>query len=255
MLRRTYCTAVRRRETLYTSYNVSFFSSWELSSFRRLFAAAFASLLLYTAAYVLPPLFHRSSLLGCVACALLLLLNAVHVHYMMIRSEHVGIPRLMPERGEFTRLVSEILDHEEFLKLKKVFHHTADLYDHVMRVAFISYSIAKVLSLDYKASARGGLLHDFFLYDWRERRASDASRGDHGREHPRIALENARTYFTVSEREADIILKHMFPKTWTVPRYLESAVVSLSDKIATVYEYGRHALCRIVCRAERNSRA
>ena len=97
--------------------------------------------------------------------------------------------------------------------------------------------IAKALRLDYRAAARGGLLHDFFLYDWRERKATDTSKAMHGREHPHIALANARGQFEVSDLEADIIVKHMFPKTLPMPRYKESFVVSLSDKISSVYEY------------------
>jgi uncharacterized protein len=156
---------------------------------------------------------------------------------MMVRAGLIPflIPR--PIAWEFNQLVQDILLHEEFLKLKDYFHHTNHIYDHVVRVSYISYVISKIFKLDYKAAARGGLLHDFFLYDWRERKATDANRLLHGREHPHIALANARMYFEVNELEADIILKHMFPKTKPVPRYLESAVVSLSDKISTLYEY------------------
>jgi uncharacterized protein len=142
-----------------------------------------------------------------------------------------------PQRREFFSLTDDILFNKEFIKLKGFFHHSDHIYDHVVRVAYISYSISKVLGLNYRAAARGGLLHDFFLYDWRERKATDSSRSLHGKEHPYIALANARKYFVVSDLEADIIVKHMFPKTRPLPRYKESFVVSLSDKIAAVYEY------------------
>ncbi|MDY0244869.1 MAG: hypothetical protein RBQ89_08635, partial [Sphaerochaeta sp.] len=105
--------------------------------------------------------------------------------------------------------------------------------------SYISYRISKALGLDYHAAARGGLLHDFFLYDWRERKSQDEKRSLHGKEHPYIALENAQKYFTVNAKEADIIVKHMFPKTLSLPRYRESFIVSLSDKIAAVYEYSQ----------------
>ena len=67
--------------------------------------------------------------------------------------------------------------------------------------------------------------------------ASDAKRSSHGKEHPFVALENAKTYFSVDEREQDIITKHMFPKTLALPRYPESVVVSISDKLSAIYEY------------------
>ncbi len=177
--------------------------------------------------------------------SLLGLLLAIHVHYMMVRSGMIPFILAKPQSKEFNNLVEDILIHDEFIKLKNYFHHTDHIYDHVVRVSYIAYTISKVCGLDYKAAARGGLLHDFFLYDWRERKASDSSRALHGKEHPQIALENARLHFEVSELEADIILKHMFPKTRPAPRYLESAVVCFSDKVSTVYEYCQHYVGRI----------
>lgn len=142
-----------------------------------------------------------------------------------------------PYQEEFLMLTNDILFHEEFSKLKNYHHHANHIYDHVVRVAYISYAISKVLGFDYVSAARGGLLHDFFLYDWRERKANDTSRSLHGKEHPYIALENARKYFDISALEEDIIVKHMFPKTHAMPRYKESLVVSLSDKLSAILEY------------------
>ncbi|MDD3056693.1 MAG: hypothetical protein PHY87_00730 [Sphaerochaeta sp.] len=139
--------------------------------------------------------------------------------------------------AEHTILVEDILSHDEFLKLKTFRHHTNHIYDHAQRVSYLSYRISKALGLNFRAAARGGLLHDFFLYDWRERKATDEKRSSHGKEHPYIALRNAQTYFEVDAREEDIITKHMFPKTLQLPRYPESVVVSLSDKISAIYEY------------------
>jgi len=180
--------------------------------------------------------------------ALLILLVGIHVHYMMVRAGSIPLFIPRPLGIEFNMLVEDILFHEEFIKLKDYFHHTNHIYDHVVRVSYISYFLSKIFRLDYKAAARGGILHDFFLYDWRERKATDTNRLLHGREHPHIALANARMYFEINDLEADIILKHMFPKTKAAPRYLESAIVSLSDKISTVYEYFHHYAGRHLCK-------
>jgi uncharacterized protein len=145
-----------------------------------------------------------------------------------------------PDREEFSRLTEDILHNAEFLKLKDYVHHRDRIYDHVLRVAYLSYFISRILGLDYIATARGGLLHDFFLYDWRKRKATDRSRWQHGREHPFVALANARRNFEINDMEADIIVKHMFPKTRAVPRYRESFVVSFSDKVSAIYEYLYH---------------
>lgn len=170
--------------------------------------------------------------------ALVAFLCAIHQHNSLVRSHLVQhtIPR--PRREEHYELTEDILNHVEFLKLKDFQHHSNHIYDHVSRVSYLSYAIAKALKFDYAAAARGGLLHDFFLYDWRERKANDTKRSLHGKEHPHIALANAKRNFTVSPLEEDIIVKHMFPKTRSLPRYKESLVVSLSDKLAAIYEYG-----------------
>lgn len=165
------------------------------------------------------------------------LLLAYHLHSSMVRIGRIPFLLARPQRKEFILLVDDILLNQEFRKLKGFFHHTNHIYDHVIRVSYISYVIAKAMRLDYRSAARGGLLHDFFLYDWRERKANDLKRSLHGREHPHIALANAREQFEVTDLEADIIVKHMFPKTMSIPRYKESFVVSLSDKISSVYEY------------------
>ncbi len=162
---------------------------------------------------------------------LLLSLLSLMLAYSITCSNHQQYER------EHDLLVQDILQHEEFLRLKEYFHHSNHIYDHVKRVSYLSYRISKALGFDYTASARGGLLHDFFLYDWRVRKATDPKRSLHGKEHPFIALENARRYFSVSAKEEDIIVKHMFPKTLALPRYKESVVVSISDKLAAIYEY------------------
>ncbi len=128
------------------------------------------------------------------------------------------------------------------MKLKNYFHHTHHIYDHVVRVAYLSYFFSKLFGLDYIASARGGLLHDFFLYDWRVRKKGDEHNSIHGKEHPYIALHNASLYFHVNEKEADIITKHMYPKTKERPLYSESLIVSIMDKVSTIIEYGKRAV-------------
>jgi uncharacterized protein len=54
--------------------------------------------------------------------------------------------------------------------------------------------------------------------------------------HPRMALQNTREW-DLSPLEQDIILKHMWPITLRlVPKYRESIVVSLADKLCTIVE-------------------
>lgn len=80
------------------------------------------------------------------------------------------------------------------------------------------------------------LLHDYFLYDWHER---DASHSWHGFTHPGKALGNASADFVLTDRERDIIRKHMFPLTPAIPKYRESVLVCLVDKWCSTIEVFR----------------
>lgn len=140
---------------------------------------------------------------------------------------------------EFNKITEDILYHPEFLKLKTLRHHKKDIYHHVVRVSYLSFHWAKKFKLDSVAAARGGLLHDFFVYDWRYEGQVKKKRlfEKHGFTHAREALENAQTHFDISEKEADIIIKHMFPLNPVPPKYAESWIVTLVDKYVTTQEY------------------
>lgn len=143
-----------------------------------------------------------------------------------------------PLEAEFYRVIRDIYGHDEFLKLKLYYHHNSSIYDHVNEVAYLAYRICKYLKLDYRSAARGALLHDFFLYNWRNHDAPDLPRKkNHGIEHPGIALSNAEKYFSLNDLERDIIKKHMWPLTLVPPRYKESFVVSFADKYLSSKEF------------------
>ncbi len=143
-----------------------------------------------------------------------------------------------PFETEYYETVGDILQHEEFRKLKDYFHHNSSIYNHVHDVAYLSYRISKFLRLDYRSTARGALLHDFFLYDWRNHDVPDLPREKfHGLEHPKIAVANARKYFSLNDIEEDIIRKHMWPLTLVPPKYKESYIVSFADKYLSSKEF------------------
>ncbi|MEL7563986.1 MAG: HD family phosphohydrolase [Dehalobacterium sp.] len=137
---------------------------------------------------------------------------------------------------EYLLLVEDILNNEKFLELINYYHHNSSIMEHVLSVSFLSYLVCKKLNLDYVSGARGGLLHDFFLYDWREYKKNPLNK-NHGLNHPKIALENSHQCFELNEIECDIILKHMWPKVIGWPKYWESLVVSLVDKYCACNEF------------------
>lgn len=138
---------------------------------------------------------------------------------------------------EYLEIVADILSNEDFLKLKEFPHHDATIYDHVRKVSYLSYRLCRNLNLDYRSAARGGLLHDFFLYDWKDSGPRPYRGGLHGFKHPRVALLNSMTHFNLNDIEYDIILKHMWPLTIKPPQYRESYIVSMVDKYISSGEF------------------
>ena len=134
-------------------------------------------------------------------------------------------------RKEFIDIVNPILENGEFLKTKQKNHHGINRFDHLMRVSYFSYIITRVLKLNYKETARAGLLHDFFTDE-----TKGSSQIKSLRKHPTYALENAKKHFKLTDREEDIIKTHMFPVTFTPPKYMESWIVDIVDDAASVYE-------------------
>lgn len=135
---------------------------------------------------------------------------------------------------EFLYLTYDLISSPLVLSMDQYEHHGAtSCLDHSMGVAYASFLVAKRLGLDARAAARGGLLHDFFLYDWR---VKGSHTGLHAFSHPRAAMENAVRYFDVTPLEQEIILTHMFPLGLHIPRSRESITVCLMDKLCAVSE-------------------
>lgn len=134
---------------------------------------------------------------------------------------------------EFNALIKHILDNDEYKKTKNISHHGITRYAHSMRVAYFSYIITKKLHLDYQATAEAAMLHDFFLDE-----VDQENKVAKLRRHPQHAVENATKHFELNDKQIDIIKTHMFPITFTPPKYLESWIVDLVDDFAAVYEKG-----------------
>jgi len=133
---------------------------------------------------------------------------------------------------EFNCCVADLLSNEYVKQLDKFSQHcNTSRLQHCINVSYYSYRICKILGLDYVSAARAGILHDLFLYDWRERH----TKLSHTIQHPKAALENARKITAVNNIEADAISRHMFPLC-AFPKFKESYVVSLADKYCTALE-------------------
>lgn len=136
---------------------------------------------------------------------------------------------------EYVALISDLLATPAVQKLAEYTqHHHSNRLDHSISVSYKSYLIAKKRHLNVRATARAGLLHDLFYYDWR---TTKFNLGSHAFIHPRVALRNAEKLTELSPLEKDIILKHMWGATSAMPRYAESWVVCLVDDAEAINEF------------------
>ncbi|MBR1422021.1 MAG: HDIG domain-containing protein [Ruminococcus sp.] len=151
---------------------------------------------------------------------------------------------------EYFEFVKDLIDDDVVNEMKKYRHHySTTCYQHCLNVSYYNYLVCRKLGLDSRAAARAGLLHDLYLYDWRER---EKKRGDkpHGTSHPKVALKNAKEHFEIDKREEDMIVKHMWPLTFRPPKYAESYVIVCIDKYAAALEIGVHLGRKVKAKAQ-----
>ena len=96
------------------------------------------------------------------------------------------------------------------------------------------FLIAKKLHWDYISVARAAMLHDLFLYDWRKR--ENDRKGFHAFTHGNTACQNACKLFNLTEKEQNIIKRHMFPVTLIPPKSKEGLLLTLVDKYCGLIE-------------------
>ncbi len=135
---------------------------------------------------------------------------------------------------EYYTIVKDILDNEDYQKLKTRIHHGDNRMDHCIRVSYLSYKLAKHSKMNRVSIARAALLHDFFLSN------NQAMPHDLRRlilkEHPKYACAFAKKYFELSPLEEDIILSHMYPLAKRKPNYSESWLVLHIDNLVSIYD-------------------
>lgn len=145
--------------------------------------------------------------------------------------------KLPPSAGQAVyRLGADILASEGMQSEKQYRQHgTTSVFEHSVRVACLGVCIAALLHIktNERSLVRGALLHDYFMYDWH---IPDRGHRLHGFTHAARALENAVRDFDTDRIERNIIARHMFPLNLTPPRYIESIIVCIADKICAACE-------------------
>jgi uncharacterized protein len=137
----------------------------------------------------------------------------------------------------FYRLIADLLDSDVVREMENYVHHgNTTCFQHCLNVSYYNYKLCKFFSLNERAGARAGMLHDLFLYDWHTYERPKGERL-HGFTHAKRALKNVKKNFYVSDLESDIIEKHMFPlNLFSVPKYRETLVIVFTDKLCGIME-------------------
>lgn len=126
---------------------------------------------------------------------------------------------------EYRSYVSDILSSKSFQNLGEYAHHGTDRLSHSLNVSYNMYIYCKRFRLDVYSGTRAGLLHDF----------------EYGEldifNHPKKALENSEKEFKLNEKEMDIIVKHMWPLCSGMPKYQETYLITVIDKLCAINEF------------------
>jgi uncharacterized protein len=134
---------------------------------------------------------------------------------------------------DYRECIEDLLELDEVKQLGDFVQHChTSRFQHCINVSYYSYLVCKVMGFDYRSAARGGLLHDLFLYDWHIEKTPQK----HAFWHPKAALKTAEAICNLNKIEKDIIVKHMWPVTLRFPRYSESYVITFVDKYCACVE-------------------
>ena len=134
---------------------------------------------------------------------------------------------------DYYNTINDLMEFDEVKELDNFHQHiNTSRLQHCINVSYYSYRIAKLIGANPRLSARAGLLHDLFWYDWRTTKTPQL----HAFYHPKEALLNAKALVELDVREEDAILKHMWPLYFGIPKYKESIAVTLADKYCATME-------------------
>ena len=143
-------------------------------------------------------------------------------------------------KEKYEKLIDEygydIINDKSYQMQKNFIQHgSTTVFDHERGVTLYALMLASALRLkvDQKTLVRGSLLHDYFLYDWHEKHAGHNL---HGFTHAKRAMDNATKDFNLTKKEQSMIYTHMFPLNLRIPKYKESIILCLADKIVATKE-------------------
>lgn len=137
-------------------------------------------------------------------------------------------------RAAYVSCVRDLLLAPQVQSMRALPHHPGvNCFEHSIFVSYVAFRLARRWGLDGRSCARCGLLHDLYLYRWNDQTAHP---GLQCFDHPVFALRNASALTPLTAKERNIILAHMWPLAFHLPRSREAWVVSLADKLCATAE-------------------
>ena len=139
------------------------------------------------------------------------------------------------DHNEFENIVHDLIANETVLKMKNFTQHLGTCrFEHCYSVAYYSYWVCKKLKLDYISATRAGMLHDLFFYNCKDK---NCNKRFHAIHHGKIACQNASKLFDLSQKEKDMISRHMWPVTFAFPTSIEGFILTCIDKYCATLEF------------------
>ena len=129
--------------------------------------------------------------------------------------------------------VEDLLTSPEVRSMREIRHHPGvSCYEHSVFVSYTAFRLAERMGLDSRTAARGGLLHDLYLYDPHTLHSYQQCFA-----HPVAAARNAAALCGgLTPKEENIILAHMWPIARRRPHSGEAYAVCLADKVCAIAE-------------------
>ena len=157
--------------------------------------------------------------------------------------------QLITENQSFYNLIKQVVETEEFCKMKFYKHHYyCTTYEHSIKVAYLCYKhyLRGKEKINLNELIRSALLHDYFLYDHHDKNNSFRLYGvKHAIKHAKQAVNNAKnSYADLTITESDAIMHHMFPLTPIPPKTKCGWLVCWYDKVVSICEFFKISVCK-----------
>ena len=134
------------------------------------------------------------------------------------------------QKKELEEIYQSLLNNDKVKRMLGIpMHRGSNCYIHSFIVTKLAMRRAiKKKNINLIALLYACVFHDYYLYDWRKDRSKLKG---HGKNHPSIAVENAKKDFDIPDLSVDIIKSHMWPINFRLfPKTKEARLLTFADK-------------------------